>query len=420
MKQHLVLVILFVLLTSCRNSDSAESSYLYSQKMKEDVSYLADDQLEGRQTGTPGEQKALEYIEGRFKEMQVQPMGTNGYVQEFSFKPKTDPHKDVEFTTNSDSTITGRNVIGFIDNQAQTTVVIGAHYDHLGYGGEGSLYRGDEKAVHNGADDNASGVAIMLDLAGKLSETSQGAEIRDNNNYLFIAFSGEEMGLLGSNYFSKNPTIDAQNINYMINMDMVGRLKEDKTMAVHGVGTSPMFKQTLDANNEQFKLVMTESGVGPSDHTSFYIIDVPVLHFFTGQHEDYHKPGDDAEKLNYNGMEIISTYILDIISDLDDNGELAFRTTKNESEEVPRFKVGLGVVPDYLYDGKGMRIDGTREETPAFNAGIVKGDVVVKLGDSAVSDMMSYMRALSVFEKGDSADITVKRGDSLIVTTVKF
>ena len=181
-----------------------------------------------------------------------------------------------------------------------------------------------------------------------------------------------------------------------------------------------MFKQTLNANNEQFKLVMTESGVGPSDHTSFYLIDVPVLHFFTGQHEDYHKPGDDAEKLNYQGMEFISTYIFDIITDLDDNGELAFRTTKNESQVVPRFKVGLGVVPDYLYDGKGMRIDGTREETPAYNAGIKKGDIVVKLGDSTVSDMMSYMRALSVFEKGDVANITLKRGDSLIVTTVKF
>lgn len=420
MKQHFVIAILFVLLASCRNSDSADKKYVHTQKMKDDVYYLADDQLEGRQTGTPGELKALEYIQSRFEDMQIQPLGTNGFVQEFSFRPKTDPHKEVEFTTNSDSTITGRNLIGFIDNQAQTTVVIGAHYDHLGYGGEGSLYRGNDKAVHNGADDNASGVAIMLDLAGKLVEKSQGAEISDNNNYLFIAFSAEEMGLLGSNYFSKHPTIDSQNFNYMINMDMVGRLKEDKTLAVHGVGTSPILKQTLNANNEQFKLVMTESGVGPSDHTSFYLIDVPVLHFFTGQHEDYHKPGDDAEKLNYQGMEFISTYIFDIITDLDDNGELAFRTTKNESEEVPRFKVGLGVVPDYLYDGKGMRIDGTREETPAYIAGIKKGDVVVKLGDSAVSDMMSYMRALSVFEKGDATNITIKRGDSLIVTTVKF
>ena len=228
------------------------------------------------------------------------------------------------------------------------------------------------------------------------------------------------MGLLGSNYFSKNPTINAESINYMINMDMVGRMKADSTLAVYGTGTSPIFKQTLKSNNDKFKLVENESGVGPSDHTSFYLIDIPVLHFFTGQHEDYHKPGDDSEKLNYDGMNLISDYIYNIITDLDDNGELVFRKTKNESEETPRFKVGLGVVPDYLYDGKGMRIDGTREETPAFAAGLQKGDIVLKLGDSTITDMMSYMRALSVFDNGDEAEITVKRGDKTIDTKVKF
>ena len=160
--------------------------------------------------------------------------------------------------------------------------------------------------------------------------------------------------------------------------------------------------------------------MGPSDHTSFYLIDIPVLHFFTGQHEDYHKPSDDSEKLNYAGMETISSYIFDVITDLNDNGKLAFRKTKNESEETPRFKVVLGVVPDYLYDGKGMRIDGTREDTPAFNAGLQKGDVVTKLGDSTITDMMSYMRALSVFDNGDEAAITVKRGEETIDTKVRF
>lgn len=235
-----------------------------------------------------------------------------------------------------------------------------------------------------------------------------------------MAFSGEEMGLLGSNYFSKNPTIESESINYMINMDMVGRMKPDSTLAVYGTGTSPIFKQTIKSNNDKFKIVENESVVGPSDHTSFYLIDIPVLHFFTGQHEDYDKPGDDSDKLNYEGMNLISDYLLDIITDLDDNGKLAFRKTKNESEETPRFKVGLGVVPDYLYDGKGMRIDGTREETPAFNAGLQKGDVVLKLGDSIVTDMMSYMRALSVFDNGDEANITVKRGKKTIETKVKF
>ncbi|WP_418638688.1 M28 family peptidase [Winogradskyella sp.] len=414
MKKALILLALAGFI-SCKNEPKVAEN-----NIKDDVTFLADDKLEGRQTGTEGEVLASEYLIKRFKEIGVQPKGTDGFLQSFSFKPKTDPHSEVEFTTNADSTITGHNVVGFIDNNAKTTVVIGAHYDHLGFGGEGSLYRGEDKAVHNGADDNASGVAVMLNLASRLKVKNDQSKIKDKNNYLFLAFSGEEMGLLGSNYFSKNPTIDAASINYMINMDMVGRMKADSTLAVYGTGTSPMFKQTLKSNNDKFKLVENESGVGPSDHTSFYLIDIPVLHFFTGQHEDYHKPGDDAGKLNYEGMNLISDYIYNIIADLDDNGELAFRKTKNESEETPRFKVGLGVVPDYLYDGKGMRIDGTREDTPAFAAGLQKGDVVLKLGDSTITDMMSYMRALSVFDNGDEAAITVKRGEETIDTKVQF
>lgn len=414
MKKLVFLAIVSVTLFGCKKTTT------YKNEIKEDVAYLANDKLEGRQTGTEGEKIAADYLVNRFQNIGLEPKGSDGYIQSYSFKPKTDPHKEVEFTTNADSTITGRNVIGYINNNAKTTIVIGAHYDHLGYGGEGSLYREKDKAIHNGADDNASGVAVLLDIATRLKIKNEQSKIKDKNNYLFMAFSGEEMGLLGSNYFSKNPTIDAKSMNYMINMDMIGRMKADSTLAVYGVGTSPMFKQTLKANNEKFKLIQNESGVGPSDHTSFYLIDIPVLHFFTGQHQDYHKPSDDSEKLNYDGMNLISDYIFDIIVDLDDNGELAFKKTKNESEETPRFKVGLGVVPDYLFDGKGMRIDGMREETPAFAAGLQKGDIVIKLGDSNVTDMMSYMRALSLFEKGNEAAITIKRGDSIIDTRVKF
>lgn len=402
------LLVLFISLYACKKE------YTYQSKIKEDVAYLASDELEGRQTGTPGEKKAADFIAQRFEEMGIEPRGTEGYFQPFSFKPKTDPHKEVEFEMNpSDSTITGRNILGYINNNADQTIVIGAHYDHLGYGGEGSLYRGD-KAVHNGADDNASGVAVMLDLAARLKGNNSG------NNYLFMAFSGEEMGLLGSNYFVKNPVLNLEKVNYMINMDMVGRLKEDNTLAVYGVGTSPIFKQVLNASNENFKIVENESGVGPSDHTSFYLMDIPVLHFFTGQHEDYHKPGDDSEKLNYEGMNMISDYILDILTDLDDNGELAFRKTKNESEEVPRFKVGLGVIPDYLYDGEGMRIDGVSEDKPAIKAGLMKGDVVKKLGDSTIVDMMSYMRALSAFQEGDSTTVIVDRNGKQIQAKIQF
>ena len=407
MKNSLFLIFL-MLVISCTPEKKLDD------KIKDDVSFLADDALEGRQTGTEGEKKAAEYISKRFEELGLSGKGTDGYLQPFSFTPKTNPHEEVKFDTNGDGTITGNNVIGFLDNKAENTVIIGAHYDHLGYGGEGSLYRDSIKAVHNGADDNASGIAVLLNLASKLKGKNT------NNNYLFMGFSGEEMGLLGSNYFVKNPTINTKKVSYMINMDMVGRMKKDSTLAVYGTGTSPIFKQVLKSHNDNFKLVQQESGVGPSDHTSFYLADIPVLHFFTGQHEDYHKPSDDSEKLNYDGMYLISDYIFNIISDLDDNGKLAFRKTKNESENSPRFKVGLGVIPDYLYDGKGMRIDGISEGKPAQKAGLQKGDIVIKLGDSLVTNMMSYMRALSVFDKGDSTNVTVKRGDSEVEKQVNF
>jgi len=307
-------------------------------------------------------------------------------------------------------------VIGYKDNGADKTVIIGAHFDHLGWGGEGSLYRDSIPSVHNGADDNASGVALLLYLAERLKD-----EKNTQSNYLFIGFSGEEKGLLGSNYFAKNPTIDLASVNVMINMDMVGRLNEENTLAVHGVGTSPRFKQLLFANNDfGLNIAEHESGVGPSDHTSFYLMDLPVLHFFTGQHEDYHKPSDDADKINYPGLETIGQYIYALVTDLDDDPKLSFRKTKNESEETPRFKVGLGVIPDYLYTGTGMRIDGVSEDKPAQKAGLQKGDVVVRLGDSTVTDMMSYMRALSVFKQGDSTQATIERGAESLEFRIDF
>ena len=408
MKQ-IAFMFFFGLILSCSHENKQEN------KIAEDVAYLADDKLEGRQTGSQGELEAAKYISKRFKSSGLTPKGTDKYSQTFSFKPKTDPHQQVNYTIkDGDSVITGTNVIGFLDNNAEQTIVIGAHFDHLGYGAEGSLFRGENKAIHNGADDNASGVAVMLNLANKLNGNNTA------NNYLFIAFSGEEMGLLGSNYFVKNPTIPIESMNYMINMDMVGRLKQDSTLAVYGVGTSPIFKQTIESHNSNFKLIQRESGVGPSDHTSFYLVDVPVLHFFTGQHEDYHKPSDDLEKLNYDGMSTISSYIFEIISDLNDNKKLPFRTTKNESDEVPRFVVALGVIPDYLFDGVGMRIDGVSEDKPAKKAGLIKGDIVVKLGDSTVIDMMSYMKALSTFKKGDSTKVRVDRNGEKIEANIKF
>ncbi|MBV1888067.1 MAG: M28 family peptidase, partial [Urechidicola sp.] len=387
----------------------------YDNLIESDVEFLANDLLEGRQTGTEGEKKASEFIAARFKSLDIEPMGTEGYFQEFTFTPRKDPHSKASYTdTVAKSTITGRNVIGFIDNKSDKTIIIGAHYDHLGYGENGgSLHTGD-KEIHNGADDNASGVAVLLNLADKLRKTNT------NNNYLLMAFSGEEMGLLGSNYFVKNGTIDLKSANYMINMDMVGRLKKDSTLAVYGTGTSPIWSQTLHSINIDFNLIEDKSGVGPSDHTSFYLNDIPVLHFFTGQHENYHKPTDDIDLLNYDGMYAISNFIFSIISELNDNEKLTFKKTKDAKKDSPRFKVTLGVMPDYMFEGKGMRIDGVTEDKPAHKAGILKGDIVIKMGDVAIDDMMGYMKGLSQFEKGATTKVIVLREGKEVETEVTF
>ncbi|PHR11317.1 MAG: peptidase M28 [Aequorivita sp.] len=408
----ILMLFLVILVSSCKETK------VKSVSMKEDVAVLASDSLNGRKTGSEGEKKAAIYIAKRFEDLGLQSKGTEGYFQKFTYKASKNPHEEAEFTSEkSEGTPTAINVIAYLDNKAENTIVIGAHYDHLGMGGEGSLYREGE-AIHNGADDNASGVAMMLHLADSLRFDS--AQQPKNNNYLFIAFSGEEEGLLGSNYFVKNPTIDTQKVTYMINMDMVGRLNSEKTLAVYGVGTSPILKQAVNANAGQLKISENESGVGPSDHTSFYLADIPVLHFFTGQHEDYHKPSDDTEKVNFKGMELVSNYIFSIIKDLDHQEKLPFRTTKNESEVVPDFKVTLGVVPDYLFSGKGMRIDGISEDRPAQNAGLKKGDVVVKMGEYEVTNMMSYMKSLSKFEKGQTIQVTVERDGFKKAVNVTF
>jgi len=312
---------------------------------------------------------------------------------------------------------TGHNVVGFIDNKAGHTIVLGAHYDHLGMGGEESLYRG-EPAVHNGADDNASGVAGLIELARYFRKNGP-----KNNNYLFIAFSAEEKGLLGSGYFTRNPTLDISNMNYMLNMDMIGRLKkEDPVLIISGTGTSDAWKIAMDyMKPEGFKVKTSESGIGPSDHTSFYLKDIPVLHFFSGTHNDYHKPGDDEALINYEGQLAILNYMVKLVDKLDDKGKLAFVKTKEEkNENTPRFKVTLGVIPDYAFEGEGMRIDGVSEGKPAAKAGIKAGDVVRKIGEHNVSDMMSYMKALGKFSKGDKAVVIVQRDNAQLPLEVEF
>jgi hypothetical protein len=381
--------------------------------LEKDITFLADDKLEGRAIGTEGEKLAADYIAKAFEGFGLIPKGNDGYFQLFNVNKPASPHEQAVIGEDGDG-ITGRNVVGFVDNNAGSTVIIGAHFDHLGYGSAGSLYRG-EPAIHNGADDNASGTAAIMQLARIMKSKGK------DKNYLFIAFSGEENGLWGSNYFSKNATVELGKVDYMINLDMVGRMNEEKTLAINGVGTSPVWMDKIEAaNTDTLKLVTSESGIGPSDHTSFYLQNLPVLHFFTGQHDDYHRPSDDSDKINYQGVVHVVRIIERLVLSLDGEEKIAFTKTKDDSGDTPRFTVSLGVVPDYLYDGQGMRIDGVTEDKPAQVAGIQKGDIVTRLGDSTITDMMGYMRALSAFELGDETTVDIKRGEELKSLVIKF
>jgi aminopeptidase YwaD len=316
---------------------------------------------------------------------------------------------------------TGHNVLGFIDNGAGKTIILGAHYDHLGYGEDGnSMYRGTDKQIHNGADDNASGTAALMELAKLLKKSKF-----KNNNYLFIAFSGEELGLFGSKYFVEHPALDLKNVNYMINMDMVGRLNDTShVLTIGGYGTSPEWGELFNNSNDEkkyFKFNYDSSGMGPSDHTSFYRKDIPVLFFFTGLHKDYHRPSDDYDKINYIGELHVVKYIYQLIEELNNKGKLAFaKTRETQTTTSARFSVTLGIMPDYTFSGSGVRVDGVSDGRPAQKAGLKTGDVIIQLGDYNVSSLENYMQALSKFKKGDSTSVKYKRGNEVAEAAVRF
>jgi aminopeptidase YwaD len=315
---------------------------------------------------------------------------------------------------------TGHNVIGYIDNGATTTVILGAHFDHLGYGEDGnSMLRTGEPLIHNGADDNASGTSALIELARLLKSGKS-----KNNNYLFAAFSGEELGLFGSKYFTENATIDLNAANYMINMDMVGRLNDStKTVAIGGFGTSPQWATVINPLNKKnpFLIKLDSSGSGPSDHTSFYRKDIPVLFFFTGQHRDYHRPSDDADRINYEGEVKIIQYIHALINNLNkQNQKLAFLKTRETQSATTSFRVTLGIMPDYTYNGNGVRADGVTEGRPASKAGIKPGDVIIRLGDHVVNSVETYMQALNKFTKGQKTTVAYRRGDQTHESEIQF
>ena len=329
-----------------------------------------------------------------------------------------DPTATVNLSLNvslSDKKRFARNVVGFINNNATTTVVLGAHYDHLGYGEDkNALDTGH--LIHNGADDNANGTAALIELTRLLKQSSP-----KHNNYLILNFSGEELGILGSKYWLEHPTTNIT-ANYMINMDMVGRYDTSHKLTIGGYGTSPYWGEMFQTTSDKNLIIKYDSaGSGPSDHEAFYRKDIPVLFFFTGSHVDYHKATDDWEKINYDGEAEIVQYIYQLINVTDAKNKLAFTKTREpQAGRSAKFTVSLGVIPDYGFTGTGVRIDGVSGGKLAEKIGLQAGDILLQLGDYKFVDVMSYMQTLSKLKKGDKVKLRIKRGSEEKEFEVEF
>lgn len=304
-----------------------------------------------------------------------------------------------------------QNVVGIIKGTSSSRnekyIVIGAHYDHLGFGRFGSLHEGKFPAIHHGADDNASGVATVLLIAKKIVQNPLPYSV------VVAFFSAEEMGLLGSQYFVEHPPIPLERIIAMINFDMVGRFRDNK-LTIMGTGTSSTWERIIDSIEQRFHIHVSETadGFGPSDHASFYAKNIPVLFLFTGLHSDYHRPSDTWDKLHYEGMYTIAEigqYILHSISSLPEEPEFT-KVQQPQRRSGGRLNIYLGTIPDYSDHPKGLRIAGVREGSPAERGGLREGDIIIRVGDNQVRDIYDYMYALSQYNPGDTLSITVLRG----------
>ncbi len=333
---------------------------------------------------------------------------------------KTPVPIDLNITINK-ADRTGTNIAAYIDNKAPYTVVLGAHYDHLGYGEDGnSLFANaiKEHKIHHGADDNGSGTSALLEMAHWIKKNKK----LKNFNYLFVHFSGEELGLYGSKAFVKEQGIDSAHFAYMLNMDMVGRLNDSThSLTLGGVGTSPVWSEIVDMSGNDFKLTIDSSGAGPSDHTSFYYANMPVLFFFTGSHHDYHKPSDTAGAINYPGEVMIMKYMQRVVTKMDkDNKKPEFTLTKQKTTGKSSFKVTLGIMPDYTFESGGVRVDGVSDNRPAIKAGIKQGDIIIKIGDFKINGMQSYMEALGKFTPGGKTTATLIRDGKEMVVPIEW
>ena len=380
--------------------------------LKRTVTYLASDELQGRLTGSDGAKKASNFISNEFKKMKLKPLYGKDFKQNFEYSVKLNPHEE-----SSSVKVKGNNVVGFLDNKAEKTIVIGAHYDHLGLNEHNnSTLMNSKGQIHNGADDNASGVSAVLELARMFSQN----KTKEKVNYIFALFAGEEDGLMGSKFMAENLPKN-QKIKTMINLDMIGRLNKDKALTIGGIGTSPTFGEMVKQYKPAgYNLAIDSSGVGPSDHTSFYLKDIPVLFLFTGTHNDYHKPSDDTEKINFDALRTITGYVFNLANAISET-EIPFTKTKmSQSKAVPKYKVTLGVMPSYADTKDGLHIDGVSENRPAANAGIKAGDILTKIGSCEVKEVYSYMDCLSKINSGDELPVTVLREGKPITVMVKF
>jgi hypothetical protein len=368
------------------------------------VRFLADDALEGRLAGSPGERCAGDYIAGQFRRLGLLPAGDSGtFYQAVPLATAMNPHAPSG---------TGRNVVAILEGSDSElraeAIVVGAHYDHLGWGGAGSLAP-DARAVHNGADDNASGVAALLEVARALA-----AGPRPARSIVFAAFTGEESGLLGSAHYASNPAVPLARTRAMLNMDMVGRLR-DRPLIVNGRGTAQEWPRFIAeaAKAESIEVVTGEDGYGPSDQTSFYARDIPVLHFFTNTHSDYHRPSDDWETIDAAGLKRVASLVARLATAAADHRPTL--TLVRGAGRPPAQGGGggygayLGSIPDFTPVERGVRITGVRAGSPAEKAGLTEGDTIIRFDDTDIADIYAFTNALRARKPGDSVLVTVLR-----------
>ncbi len=421
MKEFKTLSLLFILVfisCSAPQNQSNFSDEISADDIAEHVTFLASEALNGREAGTADEAKAANYIADLFRDFGLEPAGDDQtFFQEFTINTAilNNPHS----TDTTGEKRLSKNVVGLLQGNGDSdeVIIIGAHYDHLGYGEFGSLYRGDTPRIHNGADDNASGTAGLIELAQYFGKN------RPNTDILFLAFSGEEMGLLGSAHYVEEPTVDLDNAIAMINMDMIGRM-EDEKLIIFGTGTSADWENILlVANTDSLNLDLVEDGTGASDHTSFYYQNIPVLHYFTDTHSDYHRPSDDVEYINHDGIAKTISHVVRVVQYLDgvDQEQMVFIEAPGEQRQSMSLDgPTLGVLPDYGYDGKGMKITGTNPGQPAANAGLQSGDIIIGLGDVDFEDIYGYMGALNAHEKGQLTTVTIIRDGEEMTMPLQF